>query len=912
MTCATCGTENKDGRKFCSRCGAGLALACTACGAANDRDDAFCGECGAPLAADVPAEAPRGQSVAPPVAERRLVSVLFADLVGFTTISEARDAESVRELLSRYFETCRRLVELYGGTVEKFIGDAVMAVWGAPVAQEDDAERAVRTALDLVAAVSALGDELGVDRLRARAGVTTGEAAVTLGAKGEGMVAGDLVNTSARIQAAADPGSVLVGDVTRRATEAAVAYEPAGTRDLKGKAEPVPLFRALRVTSGRAGAMRSAGLEPPFVGRERELRLVKELFHASAEQRRAQFVSVVGIAGIGKSRLGWEFFKYIDGLADTVYWHRGRCLPYGDGVAYWALAEMVRGRAGIADGEDVTRARVLLADSLAGHVPDPDERAWVEPRLANLLGLEERTDTHRPDLFAAWRVFFERLSDQYPVVLVFEDMQWGDAALLAFVEHLLEWSAARPIFVLVLARPELFDRAPDFGRAVRNAATIALEPLPERAMRTLLEGFAPGLPNELQRSILDRAQGVPLYAVETVRMLLDRRLLAQDGAVYRPTGPITTLEVPETLHALVAARLDGLDPAERRLVQDASVLGKTFAREALAAVSAFPAGPADELLAGLVRKEVLSFRADPRSPERGQYGFLQDLVRQVAYETLARRDRKARHLAAAQLLRESVDAGDVEVPEVLASHYLAAYEAAPDDGDAADLRRLAAEALSLAGERAAALAAPEEGQRHFERAAEITDDSVARAQYLERAGTLALRANVPERARSHLERSIAAYGDAGEERLAARASAGLADVDVVEGRLDEAVARLDRAVELPLERGERTPELAAALAQLARALTLRGDAARAAPVVEQALRIAEAFALDRVFIDALNTKGIGLVSQNRLREALILLEAALTEARRAGHAGGVVACCEQPRIRLRGGRPCARIRGAPR
>src|SRR5205823_5277658 len=224
--------------------------------------------------------------------------------------------EEVRELLSRYFETARRLIGLYGGTVEKFIGDAVMAVWGTPVAQEDDAERAVRAALDLVAAVSALGDELGVANLRARAGVLTGEAAVTLGVEGEGMVAGDLVNTASRIQAAAEPGSVLVGDATRRATQAAVVYAEAGLHELKGKSGPVPLSRALRVAAGRGGALRSHGIEPPFVGRERELRLLKELFHASAEEGKAHLVSVAGIAGTGKSRLGWEFFKYLDGLAD--------------------------------------------------------------------------------------------------------------------------------------------------------------------------------------------------------------------------------------------------------------------------------------------------------------------------------------------------------------------------------------------------------------------------------------------------------------------------------------------------------------------------------------------------------------------------------------------------------------------
>jgi len=268
--------------------------------------------------------------------------VLFADLVGFTPLSESRDSEEVRELLSRYFDTARTLIERYGGTVEKFIGDAVMAVWGTPIATEDDAERAVRAALDLTAGVAALGEEVGAEDLRARAGVLTGEAAVTLGAEGEGMVAGDLVNTAARIQAAAPGGQVYVGDATRRATDRTVAYEEAGSHELKGKSGLIPLWRALRVVSGARGSLKSESLEAPFVGRERELRLIKDLFHGAAEEEKPHLVSISGIAGIGKSRLTWEFFKYIDGLPQITYWHRGRCLSYGEGVTYWALADMVR------------------------------------------------------------------------------------------------------------------------------------------------------------------------------------------------------------------------------------------------------------------------------------------------------------------------------------------------------------------------------------------------------------------------------------------------------------------------------------------------------------------------------------------------------------------------------------------
>ena len=837
----------------------------------------FCEQCGTPLAAGVATAAVPSSVV--PVAERRLVSVLFADLVGFTPLSESRDPEEVRELLSRYFESCRRLIELYGGTVEKFIGDAVMAVWGTPVAQEDDAERAVRTALDLVAAVSALGDEVGAPELRARAGVLTGEAAVTLGAVGEGMVAGDLVNTAARIQAEAEPGSVLVGEVTRRASEAAVVFEAAGDHALKGKAESVRLYRAVRVAAARGGAQRSAGLEAPFVGRARELRLVKELFHGSAEQSRAQLVSITGIGGIGKSRLAWEFEKYIDGLAELVRWHRGRCLAYGEGVAYWALAEMVRGRAGILEGEEQSVARSKLAACLQEHLPDLEERAWVEPRLANLLGLEERVDADRQDLFAAWRLFFERLADRHPVVLVFEDLQWADQALLAFVEYLLEWSASRRLFVVALARPELAAQSPDFARGVRNAATLALESLSDAAMAELLDGYVPGLPAELREQVLERAQGVPLYAVETVRMLLDRGLLVEEEAVYRPTGEIGTLEVPETLHALVAARLDGLAPEERQLVQHACVLGKTFMKPALAAIAGRPEGELESLLASLVRKEVLSVQADPRSPEQGQYGFLQELLRQVAYETLSRRDRKARHLAAVAALEQSFDGAEQDVPEVLATHLLAAHALAPDDPDADELKVRAREALTRAGERAGSLAAPEEGQHYLDQAAALADDdSFVRASLLERAGTLAYRAGQPGQARERLEHALGLYERLGDTQAAVRASVGLADVDVDEGRLEPAARRLEAALPT-LEQGGPSEELAATLAQLGRMEVLRGELETARARLEQALRLAETLALDEVFVQALTSKATLVLWEGRRSEARLLLEGALARAR---------------------------------
>jgi class 3 adenylate cyclase len=338
-----------------------LSRACASCGNAYHEGERFCGECGAALSSEPasarPVVAPARVELTSRLAERRHVTVLFADLVGFTQLSQQRDAEDVRELLSRYFDTARTIIARYGGEVEKFIGDAVMAVWGVPTSRENDAERAVRAALELVDAISAFGEEVGAPGLRARAGLLTGEAAVNLGVTGEGMVAGDLVNTASRVQSAAEPGTVYVGDGTRAATEAAIVYEDAGLHELKGKPLPERLWRARRVVAAAGGALRPTGLEPPFVGRDRELRLLKEFLHATGEEHTARLLSIVGLAGVGKSRLAWEFFKYVDGLTETVWWHRGRCLAYGDGVAYWALNEMVRMRAGIVENEPPESAR---------------------------------------------------------------------------------------------------------------------------------------------------------------------------------------------------------------------------------------------------------------------------------------------------------------------------------------------------------------------------------------------------------------------------------------------------------------------------------------------------------------------------------------------------------------------------
>jgi class 3 adenylate cyclase/tetratricopeptide (TPR) repeat protein len=876
MRCPRCGNENPAGQRFCGDCGNAVAALCASCGASNPPGQRFCGECGTPLTST--ADAARTTDTDRreiPTTERRLVSVLFADLVGFTTLSESRDPEEVRELLSRYFDESRRVVDRYGGVIEKFIGDAVMAVWGSPIAHEDDAERAVRAALELTALVKDLGEEVGAPDLRARAGVLTGEAAVSLGARGEGMVAGDLVNTASRIQSLATPGSVLVGESTMRTTNETISYEPVGSFELKGKEAPVDLWRASRVVGLRRAPGRSTVLEPPFTGRDRELRMIKELFHDSADDGKVHLVSVLGVAGIGKSRLLWEFNKYIDGLADDVWWHQGRCLAYGEGVAFWALAEMVRGRAGILEDEESSSASRKLAASIEEHIPDEAERRFVGPRLGHLLGLEEGGTGDQENLFAACRIFFERIADQGPSVMVFEDIHWADSALLDFIEYVVEWSRERPIFVVTLARPDLAERRPGWGAGTRNFTSIFLEPLASDQMDSLLRDPIPGLPEGVRTRILERAEGIPFYAVETVRMLIDRGILVRENGAFRLEGSVETLEVPESLQALIAARLDGLDPQERRLLQDAAILGRTFTMQGLVAITGVPEAEVTALLGSLVRKEVLSISIDPLMSDRGQYGFLQDLVKKVAYDTMSKRERKARHLAAAAYLRSAVD--EDEIVEVVASHLLDAYLAAPEDDDAARIRVDALETLRKASERAASLGANEEAQRYAERAIELAEDPLAEAELHERAGMMAVVRLDVEPAVAHFRRAIELFESEGAKLPAARVSARLGDAVWTQGKGADALELMEASYRV-LADEEPNADLAQLAAQLGRFSYFGGDPEGGLERIERALEIAEGLDLPEVLSEALNTKCLILTTSGRANEAVGLLRHALAIA----------------------------------
>jgi class 3 adenylate cyclase/tetratricopeptide (TPR) repeat protein len=881
VICSSCGTENKPGRKFCVRCATPLAAACPTCGASYDPGDTFCGECATPLgnaaaaspAAHAPASA-TATSVA--VAERRLVSVLFADLVGFTPFAEERDAEDVRDTLTRYFDIASDVITRYGGTVEKFIGDAVMAVWGAPTAREDDAERSVRAALELVDAVQALGPGIA-----ARAGVLTGEAAVTIGATNQGMVAGDLVNTAARLQGAAQPGTVLVGEPTMRAASAAIAFEAAGEQALKGKQAPVPAWRALRVVAQRGGEGRSDLPEPPFVGRDEELRLLKDLIATTGRDRRTRLVSITGPGGIGKSRLAWELEKYIDGISETIFWHRGRSPAYGEGITFWALGEMVRRRAGLAEADDEATTRGRVATTVAEFVPLEDDRRWVEPALLTLLGLEPAPAGGRDVLFAAWRIFFERIAGRATTVLLFEDLQWADSGLLDFIAHLLEWSKNVPLIVVTLARPELFDRRPDWGAETRNLTRLGLEPLSDEAMRSLLHGFVPGLPETAIRAILARADGMPLYAVETVRSLVADGRLERDGEAYRPVGELGELAIPDTLRSLIASRLDALDPADRSLVADASVLGQTFGLAGLTAVSGQDAETLEPRLRTLVRRELFDLEIDPRSPERGQYRFVQSLIREVAYGTLAKRERRARHLAAARYFEAL---GDDELAGALASHYVAAHEASAEGAEADAVGIQARLALSGAAERAATLGAHDQAIAYLRQAIAVTADPLERAELHLRAARSANAAARHADAQALVRAGIDLAREAGDLHLAGAGEALLGEILIDSGEPPEAVDALEAAIAAFPETGDDEVR-AGLLANLSRAYMRTGQPARSVETADLALELAEHLDLERIVAETFNNKGSSLGYLGRRREALALLQAAVDLAR----AGGFVA-----------------------
>ncbi|MBA2532211.1 MAG: AAA family ATPase [Nocardioidaceae bacterium] len=868
MRCESCGTSNAADNRFCGHCGSPLARICASCGTPSLVDQSFCGQCGARLTeSPVPEQAE--------VPQLRWASVLFVDLVGYTPLTDGWDAEDVREMLSGYFDVARTVVERYGGTVEKFIGDAVVAAWGSRGAREDDTERCVRAGLEIVEAVAGYGERCGLAGLAARAGVVTGQ--VSAWGTSEGLVAGDRVNLAARVQSVAESGTVFVDEVTMRASRATVAYADAVEHALKGIAGPLRLWRAVRVVASARGVQRVDGLEAAFVGRARELALVKELYHATVESGRARLVAVSGVAGIGKSRLSWEFEKYVDGLAGATFWHRGRCLSYGDGVAFWALAEMVRQRFSIAEDDAADVAAAKVAEGLPQWVPDNEEREFVEPRLGVLVGAVER-EFPQAELFAGWRLFLERLAAIQPVVLLVEDLHWADTGLLDFLEYLLDWSAQSAIYLLTFARPELAERRPGWLADRRNATLLHLDPLPDSAIGELLDDLVPGMPEPIKAKISGHAGGIPLYAVETIRSLVDKDLVVPREGVYCLVGEVDDLDVPASLTTVIAARIDGLPANERELVKGLAVLGDSFPRRAVTAVSDLPDEELAEALQALVRKEILAVRADPLKPEQSQYAFVQTMLRSVAYDALTRRERKTRHLAVAAHLRSAFPDDGADVVELIAAHLMDAYAAAGADPDADELRGKASAAFERAGARAGSLGSPDAAEEYYRTAADLTDNEADRTRYTADAAWMAERAGRPADALALLEAATDAHLRAGREVEAARLADTTGWITLNHLGQPERALRQMKAALLVLEREGAQDALADLYPALAHALIEVGEPAAAAKHLERALVLATALEQPDALMAGLHTKATLLATEHRPVEAEALLLAVVKVA----------------------------------
>ncbi len=808
MKCPSCGSQNAAGAKFCSECGARLAPA------------------------------------ARPVEERKIVTVVFCDLVGSTARAERSDPEDVRAELSSYHARVRSELERHGGTVEKFIGDAVVAVFGAPVVHEDDAERAVRAAL-------AIRDwALDEDAVDVRLAVNTGEALVSVDARadaGEGLVAGDVINTAARLQTAAPVNGILVGEKAHAATDERIEYRPRELIEAKGKEKLVPVWEAV---AARSVFGVDVDLKPVtrLVGRKRELdQLLDALARARAEHE-PQLVTIVGVPGMGKSRLVQELSIRIEAEPELTRWRQGRSLPYGEGVTYWAFGEMVKAEAGILESDRARVAESKLQDTIA-RISGHEDVEWLRSMLRPLVGIADDASggDRRGEAFAAWRRLVEGLAEERPTVLVFEDLHWADDGLLDFVDSLVDWATAVPLLVVATARPELLGRRPHWGGGKPNSATLSLAPLSESETAELVHAVLERsvLPAEVQAAVLARAGGNPLYAEEFARMVVEQG---------EPSGS-AELQLPDTLQGLISARLDSLTRIEKDLLQDAAVLGKVFWRGALIDASR-DAAALDEALRALERKEFVRRERRSSVEEELQFAFRHVLVRDVAYAQIPRIRRAEKHEQAADWIERHVRGEDAA--ELLAHHYLSALEYSRSAGrDVTELCTRARVALRDAGRRAAALNAFVNAARYFEAAVDLTPDDDS------------------DWARLVLEHAEAAmYVDISKDRLLLQARDVLLDGDVDEAaRAEMALGqyrwlRGDHAGADEYFRaaqgfaGRMTNENAKlrVLADLARFAALRDENERAVTLGRQALALAEKLRHDEMRAHLLNSIGVARVA----------------------------------------------------
>jgi class 3 adenylate cyclase/tetratricopeptide (TPR) repeat protein len=747
-TCPNCGEQNPEHARFCMSCGIELAPRCANCGTENPPGAKFCMACGSELgapAAAAPAAPPRAPE--PPPEERRQATVLFADLSGYTAAAERMDPEAVQALVGR---TLRRLgdeVERFGGTIDKFIGDNVMGVFGAPVAHEDDPERAVRAGLAMQEAMEEANrqsEAQGGVSFSLRVGINSGE--VMAGAIGDRYtVMGDAVNVAARLQGAARPDTVTVGESTYRASREKIAYERLEPLSLKGKEEPVPAWEATAALSdpGRG----TARAPTPLIGRSEEAGLLASLVERVAREQRPHLVTVIGQAGVGKSRLLRELTSTLAESGEPPTIRRGQCPPYGAGIAYWALVEVLREEFEILDTDTPEAAWGKLCSGVAAlmeELGEPEAGERNAALLATPLGIEPPEEAMPADvddpqrmreaLFSAARAVVEAIAQRRELVLAIDDIHWADEGMLDLIDHLTRWVRG-PLLLVCLARDELLERRPGWGGGRRNATAISLEPLTEEETRELVAALMPESGNgsaDVVPQVAERSGGNPLFAEEMVNRLIEEETVEAEA-------------LPSTVQSLLAARLDSLDRLERRLLQHAAVVGQTFWEGSLKRTAAEEGLDLPSTLVTLHEKDLLVTSAGSRLAGEREYAFKHVLIRDVAYGMLPKSVRCRKHVEVAEFIRERAGERADAFVGLVAEHFARAAALGSETGlDAEALGKLQAqalEALEAAGDAAAALYSNAEAFDRYTAALELSDalDDADVARIGEKQGDVALR-----------------------------------------------------------------------------------------------------------------------------------------------------------------------------
>ena len=739
-TCGSCGTENVEGARFCNACGNPIGGA-----------------------------APAGRET------RKTVTVLFIDAVSSTALGERMDPESLRAVMTRYFDVMREVIESHGGAVEKFIGDAVMAIFGVPIVHEDDALRACRAAVEIRSRLAELEPQIRADRgvaIEWRAGINTGAVVAGDVAAGQRIVTGDAVNVAARLEAAAAPGEILMGAETLALVRDAATVEPVDALNLKGKSELVPAWRLTAVDEVTGRHVRPQ--EAPLVGRQRPLRLLEEAFSEAVEDRVCHLFTVLGVAGVGKSRVIDEF---IAGLGDRARVAVGRCLAYGSGITYWPVAEALRNGIGIAESATPEQASAELMTTVA----DEPEAERIAAAVGSLIGLD--TTAHdQEELFWAVRKTFEALARRRPLVLVLDDIHWGEPTFLDLVEHISEWTRDAPILLIAMARSELLEKRPAWGGGKRSATTVQLEPLSDLESDELVASLLGGadVPSDFRARVNQAAEGNPLFVEELLAKLIDDGFLQLTNGGWAATGDLMDLAIPSSIQALLAARIDGLSADERSVIESASVEGKTFHRGAVTALASEPMRPhVRDRLAGLMRMELV--RPDQAAfVGEEAYRFRHLLIRDAAYQGLAKQVRSELHERFAGWLERVAADRPVEYEEIIAYHLEEAFryrtELGPPDGAAMELARRSGTLLAQACRRAEGRGDIAATVELLQRAIDLMPPGAERRLLIAQVGSVVLSAGDGARAESLLTDVLAESESARDERAAAWAQMGLLNV----------------------------------------------------------------------------------------------------------------------------------------